>query len=239
MVASTVHKGSDLNLSTRGMIYTLVINIIMFVMLLLFFDFNRHYRQIFLKRMQKRFIDIGRVPKMPAKHMFGWLVAVFKVPELEVLHMVGLDGYMLLRYHTICIKFSLFASGCGTSRTVSQRLNYWDQLILKRRCNFSFYFNTYHYGSVECRGRVVLRHNDSLHGFIPSLLCFFIPLFFSLLSLSLLLQIFTLLRSPHCSLLCCPLPSHVTFIPLYSSQLHLSPHPLFSHNTPSFYSAHS
>ena len=124
MVASTVHKGSDLNLSTRGMIYTLVINIIMFVMLLLFFDFNRHYRQIFLKRMQKRFIDIGRVPKMPAKHMFGWLVAVFKVPELEVLHMVGLDGYMLLRYHTICIKFSLFASGCGTSQTVSQQLNY-------------------------------------------------------------------------------------------------------------------
>lgn len=114
-VVISAHKGKNLDLSTRGMIYTLVINIIMFVMLLLFFEFNRHYRQIFLKRLQKRFIDIGKVPPIPARHMFGWLVAVFKVPELDVLHMVGLDGYMLLRYHTVCMKFSLFATASGES----------------------------------------------------------------------------------------------------------------------------
>ena len=101
------------------MVYTLVINIIMFLMLLIFFEFNRHYRQIFLKRLQKRFIDIGKVPPIPARHIFGWLVAVFKVPELDVLHMVGLDGYMLLRYHTICLKFTLFATASGELWTFS------------------------------------------------------------------------------------------------------------------------
>ena len=95
------------------MIYTLIINIIMFSMLLCFFEANRFYRQIFLKRFQKRFIDIGRVPPIPPKHMFGWLVAIFRVAELDVLHMVGLDGYMLLRYHTVCLKFTLFAAATG------------------------------------------------------------------------------------------------------------------------------
>ena len=73
------HNKNNLDLSTRGMIYTLIINIIMFVMLLCFFEFHRHYRQIFQKRVQKRFIDIGRVPPIPPKYMFGWLVAVFNV----------------------------------------------------------------------------------------------------------------------------------------------------------------
>ena len=107
------HTKNNLDLSTNGMIYTLIINIVMFLFLLCFFEANRFYRQIFLKRFQKRFIDIGRVPPIPPQHVFGWLVAVFRVPELEVLHMVGLDGYMLLRYHTVCLKFSLFASATG------------------------------------------------------------------------------------------------------------------------------
>lgn len=55
----------------------------------------------------------GRVPPNPPKHVFGWLLAILRVPELEVLNMVGLDGYMLLRYHSVCLKFSLFASASG------------------------------------------------------------------------------------------------------------------------------
>jgi hypothetical protein len=107
------HNKNNLDLSTNGMIYTLIINIVMFTFLLCFFEANRFYRQIFLKRFQKRFIDIGRVPPIPPRHMFGWLVAIFRVAELEVLHMVGLDGYMLLRYHTVCLKFTLFATVIG------------------------------------------------------------------------------------------------------------------------------
>lgn len=107
------HNKNNLDLSTKGMIYTLIINIFMFTFLLCFFEANRFYRQIFLKRFQKRFIDIGRVPPIPPKRMFGWLVAIFRVAELEVLHMVGLDGYMLLRYHTVCLKFTLFATVIG------------------------------------------------------------------------------------------------------------------------------
>ena len=107
------HDKNNLDLSTKGMIYTLIINMFMFSMLLGFFEVNRFYRQIFLKRLQKRFIDIGRVPPIPPRHVFGWLVAIFRVPELEVLHMVGLDGYMLLRYHTVCLKFSLFVAATG------------------------------------------------------------------------------------------------------------------------------
>ena len=56
---------SDKNFTTMSMIYTFVICIILFLFLLIFFEFNRHYKQIFLKRYQKRFIDIGQVPPQP------------------------------------------------------------------------------------------------------------------------------------------------------------------------------
>ena len=123
------HDKNNLDLSTKGMIYTLIINMFMFSMLLGFFEVNRFYRQIFLKRQQKRFIDIGRVPPIPPRHVFGWLVAIFRVPELEVLHMVGLDGYMLLRYHTVCLKFSLFVAATGKNCLAYP----WDKPVRSRR----------------------------------------------------------------------------------------------------------
>jgi hypothetical protein len=102
-----------IDLSTRGMVYTLIINVCMFVFFLLFFEANRKYRQIYLKRLQKRFLDIGRVPPNPPEHIFGWFVALMRVPELEILQMVGLDAYMCMRYLTLCIKFALFTSFIG------------------------------------------------------------------------------------------------------------------------------
>jgi hypothetical protein len=86
------------------MVYTLLINIVLIILFLLFFEYNRHYKQIFLKRYQKRFIDIGQVPPQPSDRTLGWLFAIWNVPEIDVLHMVGLDAYMLLRYQIICIK---------------------------------------------------------------------------------------------------------------------------------------
>ncbi len=94
----------DKNLTTTSMLYTLGINLALFVFFLVFFETNRKYKQIYLKRYQARFIDIGQVPPQPPDYMFGWLVAIWRVPEVDVLHMVGLDAYMLLRYQVICIK---------------------------------------------------------------------------------------------------------------------------------------
>ena len=56
---------SDKNFTTMSMVYTFVICVVLFICILVFFEFNRHYKQIFLKRYQKRFIDIGQVPPQP------------------------------------------------------------------------------------------------------------------------------------------------------------------------------
>jgi hypothetical protein len=90
--------------TTRGMIYTFIINIIIFLILLIVFEVYRHYKQIFLKRYQKRYIETNRIPPEPPSHIFGWLSAIMKVEEVDVLYMVGLDAYMLLRYHVVCLK---------------------------------------------------------------------------------------------------------------------------------------
>lgn len=43
------------HLSVMGMIETLVLNFIMFIILLLIFESNRFYKQIYLKRLQNKF----------------------------------------------------------------------------------------------------------------------------------------------------------------------------------------
>jgi hypothetical protein len=47
---------------------------------------------------------------MPPPVVFGWLYAIMKVSELDVLRMVGLDAYMLLRYITPFLFQSVKAS---------------------------------------------------------------------------------------------------------------------------------
>lgn len=108
---------TQLNLSTDGMVLTLIVNVGIFCILLMFFEANRLYKQIFQKRLQKRFINTGRVPAEPPDHIFGWFTAIWKVPEYEFLNMVGLDAYMLLRYHVLCIKV------CGNKATFNASLN--------------------------------------------------------------------------------------------------------------------
>lgn len=68
--------------STSSMLYTLGINLGLFVFFIFFFEANRHYKQIFLKRMQKRFIKAGRVPPEPPDYTLGWLVAIWRVSEI-------------------------------------------------------------------------------------------------------------------------------------------------------------
>ena len=110
---NTVPDNPNQHISTMGMITTLLINIGVFVLIQWVFEVNRFYKQIYLKRLQKRFEEIGRVPPIPPHHVFGWLKALYDVSEMDVLRMVGLDAYMLLRYHVVCWKLSLFMSFWG------------------------------------------------------------------------------------------------------------------------------
>lgn len=109
----TIPDNPNQHISTMGMITTLLINIGVFVLVQWIFEVNRFYKQIYLKRLQKRFEEIGRVPPIPPHHVFGWLKALYDVSEMDVLRMVGLDAYMLLRYHVVCWKLSLFMSFWG------------------------------------------------------------------------------------------------------------------------------
>lgn len=74
---------------------------------------TRFYKQIFLKRLQRRFIVTGRVPENPPDSWFGWLRAINEVSEGDIMTMVGLDAYMYLRYIKICLKLSVFLSFWG------------------------------------------------------------------------------------------------------------------------------
>ena len=103
-LTNQLFTSKDKQLSTMSMIYTLVINFVLFVGFIVFFEYSRHYKQIFLKRYQRRFIDLGQVPPQPSEQWFGWLIAIWRITEIEVLDMVGLDAYMFLRFHVICIK---------------------------------------------------------------------------------------------------------------------------------------
>jgi len=99
--------------STRGMLISLYINLVAFAVFMCIFEFNRSFKQIYLKRCIKRFIDAGRVPPIPPKYPFGWIFTLYKISELDVLKMVGLDAYMCLRYQYICLKLSFFLSFWG------------------------------------------------------------------------------------------------------------------------------
>lgn len=101
---SNQHENSTQSVTTEGMIYTLGVNLALFFFFIAFFEANRLYKQIFLKRLQRRFVLANKVPPEPSGRVFGWLYAIMNVQEIEVLHMIGLDGYMLLRFHVFCIK---------------------------------------------------------------------------------------------------------------------------------------
>jgi hypothetical protein len=120
------------NLTTTGMVETLLISTACFIFVLFVFEANRFYKQIYLKRLQKKFINAGRVPPEPPSYMFGWLFEIRKITEADVLRMVGLDAYMLLRDLVICYKMSIFLSFWGILvllpiYSTSSSNNKWDQ----------------------------------------------------------------------------------------------------------------
>eukprot|EP01038_Epipyxis_sp_PR26KG_P006986 gene6986-9547_t len=101
------------NLTAIGMVETLLINLGVFLAVMLVFEINRHYKQIYLKRLQRRFQISKRVPPVPPEFMGGWFFEINKYQETDILRMVGLDAYMCLRYIGICYKLAIFLSLWG------------------------------------------------------------------------------------------------------------------------------
>lgn len=101
------------SLSVHGVLITLYTNLGIFGFLVLVFESHRVYKQIYLKRLQPRFLDSGRAPPEPPEYLFGWLVPLYDMTEDDVKHKVGLDAYMLLRYLGLCLKLSIFYTMWG------------------------------------------------------------------------------------------------------------------------------
>lgn len=102
-----------LSASTDGMLLTLYISLVLFVIMMLCWEIFRFMKQLYLKRMKKRFQKTDRVPPYPPRHFSGWLYAISKITEEELLLKVGLDAFMCLRYIVICFKASIFFSFWG------------------------------------------------------------------------------------------------------------------------------
>jgi hypothetical protein len=92
---------------------TVIINVIIFLLLITLFEINRHFKSIYFPRLQSKFIRAKRVPVEPAWYPFAWIVEIIKVTEEDLLRMVGLDAYMMIRYLSICFRSSLFLSFFG------------------------------------------------------------------------------------------------------------------------------
>lgn len=107
------NQNSNEHLSTDGTFWTLGLNLFFFGVFLLVFEANRFYPQIFLKRCVKKFTSTSRVPPRPPEWAFGWFWSLWQITEEEVLAMVGLDAFMLLRFHVICLKLCCFLSFWG------------------------------------------------------------------------------------------------------------------------------
>jgi len=87
--------------TTTTFLTTLYLNIGIFFFLIAVFEFNRHLKSIYFKRLTHRFQSTNRVPAAPSKYPFSWIYEVSRVSEEEVLRMVGLDAYMMVRYLNI------------------------------------------------------------------------------------------------------------------------------------------
>lgn len=110
---SRINRNDNKHITFSGVLETLLIAASFALFILIVFETHRFYKQIYLKRYQQKFITTNRVPPYPSDSLFGWFFAIRKVSEAELLRMVGLDAYMLLRFIVVCYKFSLFLTFWG------------------------------------------------------------------------------------------------------------------------------
>ena len=89
--------------------YTLLINFVIFIILVTVFEVNRGLKSIYMSRIKSKYVESNRVPPKPGTYPFAWIGSVLNVnDDTELLEMIGLDGYMLIRYIKACLKISLF-----------------------------------------------------------------------------------------------------------------------------------
>lgn len=89
---------------TSTLLNTLSVNSIIFAAFFVVFEVNRRIKKIYLNRRNKKLIKSQRVPNEPPSYPLGWLVALLDASEEDLLLMVGLDAYMLLRYVLLCFR---------------------------------------------------------------------------------------------------------------------------------------
>lgn len=99
--------------ATDGLLHTLLMSAIAFLLLGLAFEGTRHLRVVHLRRVTHKLTQERRVPPIPSARALAWAWETLRVTDDQLLRMVGLDGYMLIRYIKLCIKASLFFSFLG------------------------------------------------------------------------------------------------------------------------------
>jgi hypothetical protein len=80
------------------------------LILLVVFEVFRGKKSVFLRRASKL---KHRTPKIPGRMPFQWIPPVFKLSNEEMRRMVGLDGYVCIRYLMWCLKVCTFCSFWG------------------------------------------------------------------------------------------------------------------------------
>lgn len=123
---------------TEQLVNTLYINLFLFFVLGCLFELLRRKRSIYLNRYVKRFIASNRVPEPPSLIPLGWISKIQSVPDHQVLEMVGLDGYMCIRFIVVCFRTACFCSFWGllvlvpvySSTTGSDAKAGWDKFTI-------------------------------------------------------------------------------------------------------------
>lgn len=120
MVDGRVFENSECDESqvfeTNQLLNTLGINILVGFLLVVAFEVNRKMKSIYMKRLTKDKLykhKPPRTPEEPPETFLGWIGTLNAVTEDDILRMVGLDGYMLIRYINICFRISLFITFWG------------------------------------------------------------------------------------------------------------------------------
>jgi hypothetical protein len=99
--------------ATDDTLVSFLTNLALFAVLLLFFEIVRHVRPIYLGRSTRLFQKACTESQYPSTSPFSWIFTTMGTSDESVLKLVGLDGYVLLRYIKLCMRMGMFFSGCG------------------------------------------------------------------------------------------------------------------------------
>lgn len=92
---------------TASVFSTLVLQAIIGFIVYILFELFREQKEIYAPKLR---VKPERCPLEPPNHYFGWLKPILNLSDEETLKIVGLDGFMFLRYLKIFTKIGL---GCG------------------------------------------------------------------------------------------------------------------------------